>query len=164
MVKKLNILAQTYKQELAKGDIQNAYAGLVKFMMKLRNSLSKSLADSYTFGGLLQGYMDYTYIYYTNDFLKSRKLKMGLVLNHVDMRFEVWLLGQTAPVQKMYWQYFKDTKWNEGRTLMPQYSILESVIVASPDLDNLEALSAEIEAKLLGVSTKIQNDVKLINP
>lgn len=88
---------------------------------------------------------------------------MGLVLNHVDMRFEVWLLGQTAPVQKMYWQYFKDTKWNEGRTLMQQYSILESVIVASPDLDNLEALSAEIEAKLLGVSTKIQNDVKLIN-
>lgn len=156
----LNHYVSIYKEQVAKGDIQKAYTGIVKYVTRLGTNLSNKLSERYSFGGLLQGYMDYTYVYYTNDYLKQRKLKMGLVLNHTEMRFEVWLLGQTAPVQQKYWHYFKDTKWNEGRTEMPKYSILETVIVASPDFNDLDGLSEEIEARLLEVSGKIIEDIK----
>lgn len=156
----LNHYVSIYKEQVAKGDIQKAYTGIVKYVTRLGTNLSNKLSERYSFGGLLQGYMDYTYVYYTNDYLKQRKLKMGLVLNHTEMRFEVWLLGQTAPVQQKYWHYFKDTKWNEGRMEMPKYSILETVIVASPDFNDLDGLSEEIEARLLEVSGKIIEDIK----
>ena len=155
----LNDYVEVYKEQIAKGDIQKAYIGLVKYVTRLGTNLSNRLSTEYSFGGLLQGYMDYTYVYYTNDFLKQRKLKMGLVLNHSEMRFEIWLLGQTAPIQRKYWEYFKDTKWTEGMVEMPKYSILEAVIVASPDFDNLDKLTDEIEAKLVEVSDKIIEDV-----
>jgi len=158
-MKDLNTYVEIYKEQLDKGDIQNAYAGLVKYMTRLGTIFSKNLSDKYSFGGLLQGYMDYTYIYYSNDFLKSRKLKMGLVLNHTEMRFEIWLLGQTIPVQKKYWQYFKDTKWNKDRIEMPQYSIAEVVLVESPDFNDLDALTKQIERKLVDITGEIQKDI-----
>lgn len=96
---KLNDNVDLYKKQLEKGDIQEAYTALVKYVTKLGSVLSKNLSDSYTFGSLFQGYMDYTYFYYSNDFLKKRKLRFGLVLNHQKMRFEIWLLGQNLKIQ-----------------------------------------------------------------
>lgn len=156
----LNYYVNIYKEQVQKGDIQKAYTELVKYVTRLGTNLSNKLSDKYVFGSLLQGYMDYTYVYYTNDYLKQRKLKMGLVLNHTEMQFEVWLLGQTAPIQQKYWQYFKDTKWNENRAEMPKYSILETVIVATPDFNDLDKLSNDIEANLLEVSSRIVADIE----
>lgn len=78
----LNGFVETYKELLQKSEIQEAYVGIVKYMTRLGAALSKNLSESYKFGNLFQGYMDYTYFYYSNDFLKKRKLKMGLILNH----------------------------------------------------------------------------------
>lgn len=94
----------------------------------------KRLSDEYSFAGILHGYMDYTYFYYSNDFLKSKNLKFGLVLNHLEMRFEIWLLGNTIPIQKKYWELLKTTKWNQGNTEMPKYSISETILVEDPVL------------------------------
>jgi hypothetical protein len=88
-MKDLNYYVNSYKEQLEKGDIREAYTGLVKYITRLGTSLSKNLSKSYSFGALFQGYMDYTYFYYSNDFLKRRKLKMGLVLNHPKVQFEV---------------------------------------------------------------------------
>lgn len=132
-MKSLNHHVGIYKEQLQKGDIQEAYTGLVKYATRLGTTLSKNLSESYSFGNLFQGYMDYTYFYYSNEFLKERKLKLGLVLNHTKMQFEIWLLGQTIPIQDKYWQHFKSTKWNENRTIKPQYSILDAAIVENPD-------------------------------
>lgn len=155
----LNHYVDLYKAQLQKGDIPKAYIGLVKYMTRLGTTLSNNLGDSYSFGSLFQGYMDYTYFYYSNDFLKARKLKLGLVLNHVEMRFEVWLLGQTIPIQDAYWQYFKTTKWNKNRTTKPQYSILEAVLIADPDFSDLDLLSRRIEDQLVLVSKEVQRDI-----
>ncbi len=162
-MKKLNDYVNEYKEQLKKGDIQQAYNRLVKYVMRLRTILSKSLADSYSFSNIFQGYMDYTYFYYSNDFLKKRKLKLGLVLNHTEIRFEIWLLGQTAPIQEKYWQSFKTTKWNKDRATKPKYSILETVLIANPNFDDLDLLSQELEDKLVIVSSEIIDEIKKVN-
>ncbi len=159
-MKDLNRYVDIYKEQLAKGDIQEAYVGLVKYVTRLRTTLSKTLSEKYSFGNLFQGYMDYTYFYYSNDFLRKRKLKMGLVLNHSKIQFEIWLLGQTIPIQEQYWQYLKTTKWNIGRTSKPRYSILETVLIDNPNFNDLEKLSKQIEDKLVLVTGEITQDIK----
>ena len=159
-MKDFNYYVDSYKEQLKKGDIQEAYTGLVKYVARLATILSKNLGQSYSFGSLFQGYMDYTYFYYSNDFLKKRKLKMGLVLNHRKMRFEVWLLGQTIPIQEKYWEYFKTTKWNKERTTKPQYSILETILIEDPDFNDLDLLTQQIEDNLALVSREIIQDIK----
>ena len=123
--------------------------------MKLRTGFIKNLSSQYAFAGILHGYLDYTYFYYTNDVLKSKKLKFGLVLNHLEMRFEIWLLGNTIPAQKTYWELMKSTKWNEDKTEMPKYSILETTLVQNPDFNNLKDLSKQIEIKMIQTSEEL---------
>jgi len=159
-MKDFNHYVSIYKEQLSKGDIQEAYVRLVKYVTKLGTALSKNLSESYSFGSLFQGYMDYTYFYYTNEFLKKRKLKMALVLNHSKMRFEIWLLGQTIPIQEKYWEYFKSTKWNIHRTTRPQYSILETTIIENPNFNDLEKLTSQIEDKIMFVTNEIIEYIK----
>ncbi|MBU2940180.1 hypothetical protein KO494_11595 [Lacinutrix sp. C3R15] len=162
-MKDLNKYVSIYKEQLEKGDILIAYNELVKFVMQLRTDFIKSLSHQYSFAGILHGYLDYTYFYYTNDLLKSKKLKFGLVLNHLEMRFEVWLLGNTIPNQKKYWELLKTTKWNKGKTEMPKYSILEATLVENPDFNNLSKLTEQIETKMIQVSDEILTHLKTLD-
>ncbi|RYH71778.1 hypothetical protein EVU94_14755 [Flavobacteriaceae bacterium 144Ye] len=159
----LNKYVAVYKEQLEKGDILIAYNELVKFVMKLRTEFIKTLSDQYSFAGILHGYMDYTYFYYSNDFLKTKKLKLGLVLNHLEMRFEIWLLGNTIPNQKKYWELMKTTKWNKDRTEMPKYSILETTLVKNPDFNNLHKLTEQIETKMIKASDEILDHIKTLD-
>ncbi len=159
----LNSYVSIYQEQLKKGDILIAYNELVKFVMKLRTDFIKSLSDHYSFGGILHGYMDYTYFYYSNDFLKSKKLKFGLVLNHLEMRFEIWLLGNTVSTQKEYWELMKTTKWNKDKTEMPTYSILETTLVEHPDFNNLNLLAEHIETQMIQSSNEIMDYLKTLN-
>lgn len=159
-MKNLKHYVAIYQEQLDKGEIQIAYAALVKFVMNLKTEFSKSSAQQYSFGNILQGYMDYTYFYFSNDFLKSKKLKYGIVLNHQKMRFEIWLLGSTADVQRKYWNILKTSKWNADRTEMPKYSILEAVLVENPDFDNLNLLSKKIEKNFIKTADEIMDELK----
>lgn len=159
-MKDVNYFVDKYKEQLDKGDIQEAYVGLVKYVTRLGTNLSNNLVDTYSFGSIFQGYMDYTYFYYTNDFLKKRKLKMGLVLNHTKMQFEIWLLGKTIPIQEKYWEYFKLTKWNKNIITRPQYSILETVLIDKPNFNDLDKLTKQIENKLTSITDEIIVDIK----
>ncbi len=156
----LNYYVNSYVEQLQKGDIQKAYTALVKYVARLGTTLSRNLSGNYSFGSLFQGYMDYTYFYYSNDFLKKRKLKLGLVLNHAKMQIEIWLLGQTIAIQEKYWQFFKATRWNENRTTKPQYAILEAVLIESPDFSDLDSLTLQIEERLIVISSEITDDIK----
>ena len=159
----LNKYVSIYKEQLNNGDILIAYNELVKFVMKLRTDFIRNLSEEYSFAGILNGYMDYTYFYYSNDFLKSKKLKFGFVLNHKEMRFEVWLLGNTKPTQKKYWELLKTSKWNKAKTEVPKYSVLESVLVENPDFNNLELLTEKIENQTIQVSDEIIKHLKTLN-
>ncbi|MCC1483646.1 DUF7000 family protein [Winogradskyella immobilis] len=162
-MKNLNYYVAVYKEQLDKGDILIAYNQLVNFVMKLRVNFIKSLSDQYSFTGILHGYMDYTYFYYSNAFLKSKKLKLGLVLNHSEMRFEIWLLGNTITNQKKYWNLLKTSKWNKDKKEMPKYSVLEAILMNEPDFDNLPLLSQNIEKALIKSSDEIIKAIKTLN-
>lgn len=66
--------------------------------------------------------MDYTYFSFFNEYLKNHKLRIGIIINHEKMQFELWLMGQNASIQKEYWEIFKDTNWNKDiKILLEQY-------------------------------------------
>ena len=158
--KKMNYFVSAYKESLKNGDIQVAYAELVKYVQKLKTTFSKDLGDTYSVGNVFQGYMDYTYFYLSNDFLKDKKLKLGLVFNHNHVRFEAWLLGQTKDIQEKYWKLLKSTKWINGSE-MPQYSIFEVILVDNPDFDDLDTLTENIKNKLVSVAKDISTSIHL---
>jgi hypothetical protein len=162
-MKNLNHYVAIYKAQLDKGDILIAYNQLVKFVMQLRVDFIRNLSDQYAVSGILHGYMDYTYFYYSNDFLKTKKLKLGLVLNHLEMRFEIWLLGNTISIQKKYWDLLRDSEWNKDKKDMPKYSVLVAVIEDEPDFDNLKLLSEKIEKLTIEESNKIVNEINNID-
>lgn len=150
----LNNCVSIYKELLKAGDIQIAYAGLVKYVQKLRTVFSKEFSNDYSVGNVLQGYMDYTYFYLANDSLTRNKLKFGLVLNHAEANFEIWLLGQTKDVQEKYWRILKNTKWIKTSD-MPQYSVFEFTLVKNPDFENPDKLTDELKRNFMAVSNEI---------
>ncbi|MDH5178093.1 MAG: hypothetical protein OEZ39_16430 [Gammaproteobacteria bacterium] len=159
--KDLNQLVSVYKKQLQKGDIQAAYTQLVKYIQKLKTHFSRELKSSYTCGNILQGYMDYTYFYLSNSYLNKSKLKLGLVLNHEKIRFELWLLGQTRDIQEKYWHLLRKTKWIT-QSEIPLYSIFEVVLVDEPDFSDLDLLTVKIQQSLTAVSSEIIATLKTL--
>ncbi|MCL1668291.1 hypothetical protein M2T82_09490 [Elizabethkingia ursingii] len=162
-MKTLNDCIQVYKEQLAKKDIQKAYHGLMKYIMSLKASLSGVYADRFSFGNISFGYMDFTYFPFHNEFLRERKLRFGIVLNHEKMRFELWLMGQNAGVQKAYWELLKNTSWNKDKKKMPRYSILETVLLDTPDFNNLKELTRIIEVQAGHASEAIIKELEQLD-
>lgn len=162
MDKSLNEYIATYKKQLEQGDIRIAYEHLRKYMNTLKTHLSNELLGKYSFGNVFPGYMDYTYFYFFDDYLRNKKLRFGVVLNHREMRFELWLLGQNAQVQDNYWELLKNAEWNKNRTDRPQYSVLEAVLVEAPDFDNQDALTSEISERVMRVANDVRDYIKSI--
>ena len=158
--KSLNDYIAVYKGLLGQGDIQIAYESLRKYVMALKAHFTKKSADKYSLGNVSPGYMDFTYFPFFNGFLRSRKLRFGIVLNHQKMRFELWLMGQTAEHQAHYWELLKNTKWNKDRSVMPQYSVLEAILIEEPDFNHLDALSAEITNRAIRIAEEVQDFIK----
>jgi hypothetical protein len=157
----LNSLVAIYKKQLDGGEIQVAYTELVKFVTSLKTRFSRTLCDRFSVGGIFQGYMDYTYFYFANAYLKKKKLKLGLVLNHVEMRFEIWLLGQTKDIQKHYWKRLKNTEWIQSE-IIPKYSVFEHVLIKNPDFNDLDILSKTIEERTIDVTDRILQSLSRI--
>jgi len=162
-MKTLNDCIQVYKEQLAKKDIQKAYHGLMKYMMSLKASLSGVYADRFSFGNISFGYMDFTYFPFHNEYLREQKLRFGIVFNHEKMRFELWLMGQNAGVQKAYWELLKNTSWNKDKKKMPRYSILETVLSDTPDFNNLKELTRIIEVQTEHASEAIIKELEKLD-
>jgi hypothetical protein len=152
--KGLNALIPNYKKTLANGEIQKAYQSLVGIVQNIRTDFSKTFEDQYTVANVLHGYIDFTYFYLQNDYLKNRKLKFAIVFNHQQAYFELWLLGQTKNVQVNNWKKLKGSKWVTSE-VMPKYSIFDIVLLPSPDFENYKKLSKSINTAFDSVSKEI---------
>lgn len=146
---KENEYLAVYKEILQKGIVQKAYRDLQKSVTGLKAFLEKGALSEYSLGNVSPGYMDFTYFPFSNDFLRERKLRFGIVLNHEKLRFELWLMGQNAAIQKEYWEVLKHSEWNKQQPAMPQYSVLEVVLTEKPNFANPDELNRDIEKKLL---------------
>ncbi len=144
---------------MEKGDIKEAYRGLMDYMMDLRMYFQNKYPGYFVSGSIYYGYMDMTYFSFVPESLKRKKLKIGIVFIHDTCRFEVWLCGYNKQVQTSYWNVMKENNWNKysiPSTIKGLDYIFKSVVVANPDFRDLDTLTKQIEE---GALTFIQ-DVK----
>lgn len=157
--KGLNSLIPAYKKTFASGEIQKTYQSLVSIVQNLRTDFSKIVENQYMVANVLHGYIDFTYFYLQNDYLKDRKLKFAIVFNHQQAHFELWLLGQTKNVQASFWKKLRGSKWVTSE-LMPEYSVFEIVMLPNPDFENYKKLSKSIYTAFDSLSKEILNTLE----
>lgn len=144
---------EIYKSQLIQGDIRCAYVVLMKYMGELKAQFPKQ----YSTGNISFGYLDYTYFPFYDEYLRRRKLRFGIVLNHLDMRFELWLMGQNVSVQKAYWELLKNAEWNKNRGTMPLYSVLEVCLENTVNFDSRSLMTSRIINNAISLVEKIEN-------
>ena len=138
-----------YRKQLKKGYIQEAYKGLMEYIMSLRTYLKDKYPDYLVSGSFYSGYLDMTYFSFFPESLKHLRLKTGIVFIHEAFRFEAWLFGYNKEVQKRYWKLIKESEWNKYRippTTKGIDSIMEYVLVDNPNFSDLDALTKQIES------------------
>jgi hypothetical protein len=148
-----------YKKQLGKGVIQRAYQGLMKYIMDLRTHFSKNFPD-FAPGNIYHGYMDMTYFPLSPKSLKSRKLKIAVVFNYDQFRFEAWLAGYNKQIQQKYWILFQESVWNKYRipsAIKGVDSIAEYTLAENPDFDDLDGLTKQIEKGTLNFISDIED-------
>jgi len=141
-----------YKQQMEKGTIQKAYQGLMAYIMGLRTHLKKQYPEYFVSGGIYFGYMDMTYFSFMPASIKDRRLKVAIVFIHDTCRFEVWLGGYNKIVQEQYWQLLKNSGWDDYPivpTIEGMDSIIEHTLVEDPDFSDLDALTNQIETRVI---------------
>lgn len=151
---------QEYRKQLDKGYIQEAYKGLMGYMMDLRVHFNNKYPEYFVSGSIYYGYMDMTYFSVIPEPLKQRKLKIAIVFMHDTFRFEVWLAGYNKKVQTKYWKLFKESDWNKYHipsTTKGIDSIMENILVEKPDFNDLDALTKQIEIVTLKFIEDVEN-------
>ena len=149
-----------YKQQLKKGHIQKAYRGLMEYILGLKTYLNKKYPDYFVSGSIYYGYMDMTYFSFTPESLKHRKLKIAIVFNYDDFRFEVWLGGYNKQVQNEYWTFFKNSDWVKYHlvsTTKGVDSIIKNVLVENPNFSDLDNLTKQVENGTLQFIKDVEN-------
>jgi hypothetical protein len=144
-----------YKHQIATSDIREAYKFLIQYVMSVKNVFEKKYSEEYSCGNVSPGYMDFTYFPFFTPFLRKNKLRFGIVLNHEQLRFELWLMGQNANVQDEYWKILKTSRWNQQLDAMPTYSVLEVVLVEQPNFEARSELTTEIIEHAVSLAAEI---------
>ena len=149
-----------YRKQLEKGAIKEAYKGLMEYIMDLRMHLKNKYPDYFVSSSIYYGYMDMTYFSFFPKSFSKRKLKIAIVFIHETFRFEVWLAGYNKQVQTKYWELFKERDWNKYHivsTTKGVDSILEHILVDSPDFSDLDTLTIQIESETLNFIKDVES-------
>lgn len=149
-----------YKKQLKKGVIQKAYQGLIQYMMGLKKHFSNSYPDYSIPGSIYYGYMDMTYFSVIPRSLRDRDLKIAIVFVYEEFRFEVWLSGRNQKILEKYWKIFKESGWDRYKIAAQGKwadSVLEHVLVETPDFSDLETLTKQIDHGTLEFIRDIEN-------
>jgi len=137
-----------YRKQIERGDIKEAYRGLMEYIMELRLYFKNKYPEYFVSSSVYYGYMDMSYFSFFPEALKLRKLKVAIVFIHDTFRFEVWLAGYNKQVQTKYWKLVKESDWNKYRipsTIKGVDSIIEYTLVENPDFSDLDTLTKQIE-------------------
>lgn len=163
-MKLLNEYMVEYRKQLEIGSIPKAYKGLMEYIMGLRTHFQKKYPNLSVPSNIYYGYMDMTYFSIVPKSLASRKLKIAVVFLHDQFRFEVWLAGYNKQVQSKYWKLINDSNWRKYHvvsTTQGADSIIEYVVVDSPNFNDLEVLTAQIEKGTMKFIEDIEDFIKV---
>lgn len=141
-----------YKKQMQLGVINQAYQGLMDYLLGLRNTLTTKHPEYAGSGSFYFGYMDMTYFPLFPPVLKQRNLKIAIVFLHQEFRFELWLAGTNKAVQKQTWQAFRAAGWEKYQlveSLAGRDAVIEHILVDSPDFSDVDALTQRIETETL---------------
>jgi hypothetical protein len=133
-----------FKTQLQRGAIQNAYRGLLEYMLSLKNHFLNKYPNLTIPGSLYIGYMDMTYFSILPESLKSRGLKIAIVFNYEAFRFEIWLSGKNKQVLTKFWKILTASGWNKYKVVNPGKGIdfiVEHVMLDQPDFNDLDAMT-----------------------
>jgi hypothetical protein len=136
-----------YRKQLEHGAIQQAYKGLMEYVMDLRTYFKNKYPD-YVVSGIYYGYMDMTYFSILPKSLKDRDLKIAVVFLYDTFRFEVWLSGKNKQVLSKYWKVLKKGNWGKYKIVEPVKgvdSIAEYILVDDPDFNDMDDLTKQID-------------------
>ena len=137
-----------YKKQLKKGNIQEAYQGLMDYFRDLRSYLKYKHPEYSISSSIYYGYMDMTYFSFFPKTFKRRNLKIAVVFIHDVFRFEVWLAGVNRDVQAKYWKLLKENNWNKHHISSNPRGvdyILDHILIDDPDFSDLDTLTKQIE-------------------
>jgi hypothetical protein len=136
-------------RQLKKGLIQKGYKAILDCLLSIRTSIQKQHPEYHCPSTFYQGYFDMSYFAVMTQILKSKGLKVAVVFNYYDFRFEIWLSASNKDIQKKYWDQMRDYPW-KGYKVVPTVqgndSILEYVI--EEGIEDLEYLKKVVEAKV----------------
>jgi hypothetical protein len=141
-----------YRKQLSKGTVKKAYQGLMEYFDALRLHLEKQYPDYFLSGSVQPGQMDYTYFYFFPKTLKHKGLKIMILFIHDTFKIEAWLAGYNKNVQAKYLKLFKENGWDKHHLAASTKGIdyiADSVLVDNPDFSDLEALTGQIESRIL---------------
>lgn len=156
---------QAYRKQMQEGTIQQAYKGLMEYLMGLRTYFKNKYPHHYVSGSIYYGHMDMTYFSVIPDSFKKRNLKIAIIFVHETFKFEAWLAGVNKQVQQKYWKIFKESGWNKYPlvpTTTGTVAIVEHVLVADPDFSDLEALTKQIEQATLSFIREVESFLSMI--
>ena len=143
-------------QRAMQQEVPQVFRGLMDFMLRFRIQLLNYYPTGYTVSHLSPGYLDFSYFAFTPEAVRQQKLKVAIVLNHQELRFEIWLCGQNKGVQKEYWKIFKESDWDQSNLApTPQRSVLEEVLVEEPDFFDEDALFKTLETGIMRFNDKL---------
>lgn len=140
-----------YRKQIEKGDIQKDYKKLITYIKRLRTHFIKTYPIDYKVGSIYQGNMNFSFFPFTPITLKNEKLKIVIIFNHTKMRFEICLAGRNRQIQKKYWNIFRNSDWNKYHIPdnLEGFSIVDHIIMETPDFDNFDTLTQHIETETM---------------
>jgi len=158
----LQFVMHDFKKQLEKGVLQQAYKGLMGYILGLKSHLKNKCPEYTVSGSIYYGFMDMTYFSFTPESLKKRDLKIAIVFNYDAFRFEVWLAGVNKQVGRDYWELIRNSGWNKYRLVSsPKEAdgIVEHILVPDPDFSDLDSLTLKIEQGTLSFIGDIEEQL-----
>lgn len=159
MKESINKQIQIYQTSIKSNSLSSTYKFLLTYMNQLQRDFKNEMSERFITKNVLNGFLDYTYFYFTNDFLNERKLKLGIIFNHQDISFELWLMGSTKETQVKYWNKFKRTRWNKEES-MPQWYIISVELISNPDFEDLSKITDSIFEQVPLIYSKLEDQLK----
>ncbi len=134
-------------------------------MVGIRSHFAASHGDR-AVSGLYQGCFDMTYFALFPPALKSRGLKLAIVLDYESFAFEVWLAARNRALQRRYCSCFGRTDGPSTASSSPPRESTPSWSVTSDacDLQTPEVLTSRMEASAQAVLDDVVGFLSVHDP